>query len=253
MNKVIRLLATRALKGSGYRLVADDVPRTHHLALHHMEETGSDREWQQLMMYVGVFERSKDVPGDIAEFGVASGTSFKAFVRMNEIYNRRRPHALSKKTVWGFDSFDGLPPLDEKIDLATYDGIDPGDMKTGGYRSRGTLPQLQAFCEKHSNCRIVEGLFSDTLPPFLARHPHMSFSLMHIDCDIYTSTYEALVPTLQRVNVGGIILFDEIFHEAFPGETQAFLEVYELFKNTVTLEFERVESMPWKWYCVRTR
>jgi len=253
LNQLVKNLLTRALRNSGYRLVSDDIPRTHHFALHHLEEKGTVREWQQLLMYASVFERSKDVPGDIAEFGVASGTSLKAFIRMNDIHNRRRPHEIAKKWVDGFDTFEGLPPLDSKIDLATYQGVDPGDMKAGGYRSQGTVKELKAFCDNYQNCRLVQGLFSDTVPGFLAAQPHASFSLIHIDCDIYRSTLDVLVPILGRLNIGGVMLFDEIFHEGFPGETQAFFEAYNLFKDTLTLQFERVESMPWKWFCVRTR
>jgi len=253
MNKTLHDALTELLRGSGYRLVHDNVPRTHHLALNHLNEHGTVREWQQVMMYATVFQLTKDIPGDIAEFGVASGTSFKSFVRMNEIHNRQRSHDLAKKWVVGFDTFDGLPPLDPAIDLITYKGADPGDMKEGGYQSRGTLPQLQEFCAAHQHCRLVEGLFSDTLPKYFAENPHASFSFIHIDCDIYQSTMDALMPMMSRLNVGGVILFDEIFHDGFPGETQAFIEVYDRFRNDVTLEFKRVESMPWKWYCVRTR
>ncbi len=239
-SKLQRLV--RELKG---------VPTTYRQALEAFEADGTDKEWQQLMMYSTVIRETADVPGDIAEFGVASGTSLKAFARMNNILNKARFHKQAKKHVWGFDSFEGLPELDREKDLAHTGGREEASMKKGGFASQGTLGALEAFCKEHEHVSLVKGWFDDTVPEFIRSNPHMSFSLLHVDCDLYQSTKVVLEHVLKRLNVGGVILFDEIFHKKFPGETEAFWEVYNSMNDVVRLTFTRAETMPWKWYCRR--
>ena len=228
------------------------VPGTRREALEILERDGRDRDWHQLMMYAHVMELTRDVPGDIAEFGVASGTSMMAFVRMNGIFNKMRPHPVAKKSVFGFDSFEGLPALNESIDLATEEARRVGDMVEGGFDSSGSYDALLSFVSEHENVELFKGWFSDTVADFMAARPHAAFSLLHIDCDLYESTKEALAPTLSRLAPGGVILFDEIFHRDYPGESEAFWNIYNDVANQVSLDIRRVQSMPWKWYAVRT-
>ena len=68
---------------------------------------------------------------------------------------------------------------------------------------------------------------------------------------MYDSTKVVLKNTLNHVSIGGIILFDEIYHNNFPGETIAFNEEYNKTSKDFRLKFYRVTSMPWKWYAVR--
>ncbi len=236
-----------------YRRSKKNAPGTRRAALEYFEIDGKDRDWHQLMMYSHVMELTRDVPGDIAEFGVATGTSLMAFVRMNDIFNKLRPHEVAKKTVHGFDSFEGLPALVPSIDLATDAAKSVGDMKAGGFNASETYHSLVAFTEKRKTVILHRGWFEKTVPAFIQANPHISFCLLHIDCDLYSSTKECLRPTIQRLNVGGMILFDEIFHQNYPGETAAFWEVYNEINQSVRLEFRRVHSMPWKWYAVRTQ
>lgn len=232
---------------------ASGTPSTQRMALENLEIEGRDRDWRQLMMYAHVLEIVRDVPGDIAEFGVASGTSLMAFTRMNDVYNTLLPHEVAKKKVHGFDSFEGLPELDEAIDLATDDARKIGDMIRGGFDSSSTYARLLAFTGKFPSVTLHKGWFNETIPTFLSANPHISFSLLHIDCDLYGSTKDCLSPTIKRLNVGGVILFDEIFHKDYPGETAAFWEVYNSVNDLVRLEFRRIHAMPWKWYAVRSQ
>lgn len=229
------------------------VPGTQRLALETLEIEGRDRDWRQLMMYAHVLELVRDVPGDIAEFGVATGTSLMAFTRITEIYNTLLPHAVAQKRVHGFDSFEGLPELNPDIDLATQDAQKVDDMKKGGFNASSTYDRLVDFTKQHKAVSLYKGWFNETVPNFLSANPHVSFSLLHVDCDLYSSTKDCLTPTISRLNVGGVILFDEIFHKDFPGETAGFWDVYNSINENVRLEFKRVHAMPWKWYAVRSQ
>ena len=227
-----------------------DLASTHRPVLEEFSKTASVREWQQLSMYNHVVEKINNVPGDVIEFGVASGTSLMCFAKLTQMYNSINPHRKPVQ-VYGFDSFEGLPELSKEIDLSTKaSNIDP-DMKMGGYSSISSYEQLLRFSESLENLHIKKGWFNITLPKFIEENPHCTFSLIHIDCDLYESTKVALSLTIERLSPGGIILFDEIFHETFPGETSAFWEIYNNISEKIKIEFVQVKSMPWKWYARR--
>lgn len=226
-----------------------NVPPTHHAALHQLADEGSDREWRQLAMYTEVMLKIKDIPGDIFEFGVASGTSFKCFVRLNSILEEEG-NSVQRRKFYGFDSFEGLPEL-AKFDLASDGWHQPPEMKKGGFSSIGELEGLRAFCKSHENVELVPGWFSETVPTFIQKNHHTAAALVHIDCDLYESTRDSLGPVISRIPPGGVILFDEIFHPMFPGETSAFWEIFNASELPGKFVFRRVMSMRWKWYLER--
>jgi hypothetical protein len=139
--------------------------------------------------------RLNDREGLVCEFGVAGGKSLN--------YLARR---LPGHTLYGFDSFEGLPE-DWRQDLP-----------------RGTFKQKQ-LPEVSSNVELVQGWFDDSLAPFLAEHSGDAL-LLHIDCDLYSSTMTVLRAFRPRIKLGTILVFDEFFN--YPGwqagEAKAFLE-----------------------------
>ncbi|MEX2166600.1 MAG: class I SAM-dependent methyltransferase [Methyloceanibacter sp.] len=132
--------------------------------------------------------------GLFLEFGVAGGESIRWIAD------------LHPGTVYGFDSFDGLPE--------DWNALYPKG------RFATEPPKVP------SNVVLVEGLFADTLPRFLGERPE-PISFLHIDCDLYSSTkcvFDHLGP---RLEPGTVILFDEYFN--YPAwqqdEFKAFQEV----------------------------
>ena len=120
------------------------------------------------------------------EFGVATGNT------LSEIANS----APGGKIVYGFDSFEGLP------------GDWSGHVETAGAFKQNRFPKVP------SNATLVPGLFSDTLPTFIAKNEG-PISFVHIDCDLYSSTATILNNIGVRFQPGTIILFDEYFN--YPG------------------------------------
>ena len=143
--------------------------------------------------------------GLILEFGVYSGSSINYIARK------------TRSTVYGFDSFEGLP---EKW----RDGFDKS-----AFNLDGKLP----VCE--TNVQLIKGWFDNTLPDFLSKHTE-SIKFLHIDCDIYSSTKTIFANLETRIVHGTVIVFDEYFN--YPNwenhEHKAFLE----FINNSNLDFE---------------
>ena len=136
-------------------------------------------------------------PGLILEFGVAKGASITHIAA-----------TCPQDRIYGFDSFHGLPEhwSGNRFSYRNFD-------------QKGVLPKVPA------NVELVPGLFSDTLPSFLEKHPE-TVGFLHIDCDIYSSTKYILGALSERLLPGTVIVFDELFN--YPGfrlhEYRAFRE-----------------------------
>lgn len=137
------------------------------------------------------------------EFGVFQGRSLRQIADSFE------------ECVYGFDSFQGLPS-DWRSDLPK------------GTFAVEQLPAVPA------NAKLVVGLFGDTVPEFLKAND-TPIKFLHVDCDLYSSTIDALQPCLPRLRAGSIIVFDEYFN--YPnwqvGEFKAFQELV----NSTGLEY----------------
>lgn len=122
-------------------------------------------------------------PGWALEFGVQTGHSLGLI-----------SHRLS---AVGFDSFEGLPE-------------DWGPFK------KGTFAHEQPDV---SNAKLVVGWFSDTLPTFdfTTVDP---LRLVHIDCDLYTSTKTVLDHLGPHLTPGVVIIFDEFLQDWPPNEAR---------------------------------
>jgi hypothetical protein len=136
--------------------------------------------------------------GLVCEFGVYRGASLRLIAE-----------ALPHRTVFGFDSFEGLP--DDWFD---------------GFR-RGTF-KVERLPAVPRNAALVQGWFSDTLGPFLTAHPGDALFL-HVDCDLYSSAKCVLDAFDSRIRAGTIIVFDEYFNYVGwrEGEFKAFAELVE--------------------------
>lgn len=157
-------------------------------------------------------------PGWALEFGVATGTTLAMIAR-------RLP-------VIGFDSFKGLPE-DWRTDFRE------GAFK--GVRPSASIP----------NSTIVEGLFSDTVPEY--PWPK-DIALVHIDCDLYSSTFTALESLAWAVHPGTYIVFDEFFgyEGAEEHEQKAWLEFSTFLRVERGLRFDIIGHGREQW-AVRLR
>lgn len=150
------------------------------------------------------------VDGLVVEFGVFSGLSI----------NRIAQHKSGP--VYGFDSFQGLPE-------AWREGFGRGHF------ARPDLPPVA------SNVELVVGWFDRTLPGFLDAHPGPA-SLIHVDCDIYSSTQTVFTQMRERIVPGTIILFDEYFN--YPGWELHEFKAFKEFVESTGLQYEYIGLNP---------
>ena len=119
-------------------------------------------------------------PGIAVELGVHTGTSLRIIADTR----------AELGPVFGFDSFQGLPE----------DWTDGWPAGTFALDHPPTIP----------GATIVSGMFADTLPAWSAANPG-PIAFLHVDCDLYGSTRDALAALGDRIGPGTVIVFDEMF------------------------------------------
>jgi hypothetical protein len=124
---------------------------------------------------------------------------------------------FTKNTVYGFDSFEGLP----EIWRERYG--------KGHFSTNGVLPEV------NSNVILVKGWFDDTLPLFIANNKNKKISFIHIDCDLYSSTKYVLTYLKDYITDDCVIVFDELVnYDGFDGNNGELRALYEfLIENNI--------------------
>jgi len=153
-----------------------------------------------------LIESEKLADIDYLEFGVSRGTSFRWWAK--EIQS---PNA----TFHGFDTFTGLPE--------NWGPYKAGDMSNGN-----EPPKMD-----DDRCHFYQGLFQQTLLPFLASYKNDKRKVIHMDADLYSATLYVLTLMTPYLKKGDIILFDEFnvpMHEykAFTEWSRSFFIKYEV-------------------------
>jgi len=138
------------------------------------------------------------IEGHYLEFGVFTGGTIR--------YMARR---IGRRTIHGFDSFEGLPEA--------WSGFNLGGK---AFDREGRLPRVP------DNVVLYRGYFDASLPKWLNEHPG-PIAFMHLDCDLYSSTKTILKLTAPRLVPGTVILFDEYFN--FPNWEQHEFKAFQEF------------------------
>ena len=188
---------------------------------------------------------------DIYQFGVP--TEMQAIIELLRLHNV----ASNYTAYWGFDSFQGLPreqdgvpfPLQWKegqysagLELSPqfwteYSADGSHKFVPKGQSSAGLKPSevVQFYAEKLSaqtnRIKLVSGFYNESIPRVL--HELKPAIYIDINCDLYISTMDALVPLFSRrlVLPGTIISYDDWFlHPTVAGgEIKAHLDVTNRF------------------------
>lgn len=136
------------------------------------------------------------------EFGVYSGVSI------------RRIRQAVKGPVYGFDSFEGLPEQ-------WRENYPPGAFAVSTPQDVPNVP----------NVTLIKGWFDQVLPGFMQNIlKDTPVGLLHIDCDLYSSTKTVLDALDRNIQAGTVLVFDEFLN--YPGyEKHELLAFWEWYQN----------------------
>ena len=122
----------------------------------------------------------------LLEFGVFEGNSLGVFSRLNT-------HPDSRFV--GFDTFEGLP---ENWNSGW------GVIEKGSYTTNGAIPE---FDDSRVSC--IKGYYQEVLDDFLESFTASGQVVVHIDCDLYSSSLYVLTKLDQLRGLKPLILMDD--------------------------------------------
>jgi O-methyltransferase len=169
--------------------------------------------------------------GDYLEFGVYRGDSLLCMDRI------RCELGMSFR-LFGFDSFEGLPALEQ--------GDENLGWTAGLFRSnyKRTKKRLERSGLNRKDAVLVKGWYKETLTPELARRYNLvKASTIMIDCDLYSSTRTALEFCAPLIKDEAIVFLDDWdggsgLAERGEGEARAFGEFLRLHPEFASEEFD---------------
>lgn len=143
-------------------------------------------------------EMSNRLPGNLAEVGVYKGGSA-------EIINNSMK---SGKSLFLFDTFEGLP-----YEKSEHDNF----FNKGDFRG-SSFDEIKKQFESFKNIHVFKGVFPEQ------NHEEINeetFSLVHLDVDMYKCTMDCLSFFYKRMTIGGIIVLDDYLDHHCEGVTKA--------------------------------
>ena len=170
-----------------------------------------------------IYKLVRNIPGNIFECGVGSGLGLMAFAQFCAIME---PYHYTRKIV-GFDTFAGFTEPSQEDLTSKASHLKKGGLNYGSFEELSRSVELYDMNRPigHMNkVRLVKGDISETLPAYLEEHPSTVIALLYLDIDLYKPTLDTIKLLWDRVPLGGIVAFDEINHEDYPGETIAVME-----------------------------
>lgn len=179
-----------------------------------------------------LFKLCQTCHGNVVECGVFTGGGVMAWAHFSAILE---PYNHTRRII-GFDTFTGFPKPSPQ-DTQTGDSE---HLRSGAFDTHaGIQEEIEQLAQIHDRNRplghipkveLVAGDARETIPKYVAEHPHSLLSLIYLDFDLYEPTKIALEHLWPRVVAGGVVAFDQLNCAEFPGETTALLEVIGLEK-----------------------
>jgi len=140
------------------------------------------------------------LPGSVAEVGVFRGKSAKFLAE-----------SLPDRTIHLFDTFTGMPDIITEIDGNHW-----------GVFSRTSLKAVKKLLSGFDNVRLHPGVFPDSAEEISSEE----FCLVHIDVDLYKSTFDACEFFYPRMVTDGILVFNDYLAPKCKGATKAINEFF---------------------------
>lgn len=146
-----------------------------------------------------------DIDGDYLEFGVFTGSSFahsmRAYAKTRHFDRRKR-----KTKFYGFDSFEGFGDVEQKYSHEFFQG------SNFNWPYQKVIKRIDKLSAKLKlKAEITKGFYKDTLD-----HPTNyeieKASIIFLDSDLYTATFESLNFCTSLIQNGTLILIDEFFY-----------------------------------------
>jgi hypothetical protein len=175
-----------------------------------------------------IFKKILNVHGSVLDFGIYRGSSFFTWLQLSASYE---PYNHIRKII-GFDSFKGFSEIGEKDQSSHDDNLslkNQGGMAFNGHQEM--VDGIDLYDLNRPLGHIEKGIIvKNTLPQgcskYLEQHQETIVSLANFGLGLYEPTVEILKLIKPRLVKGSIIVFEDLNQATWPGETNAFMEVF---------------------------
>ena len=158
--------------------------------------------YREIEVILREYKRTYETAGDVVEFGCYVGTT-SVFLGT---------HARNDKTLYLYDSFEGLPPkTDEDNSPAGLQFVE-GELNASKKQLLVNLKRANV-----QNVRVKKGWFSELTSDDVPSKISFAF----LDGDYYHSVRDPLALIEDRLSPGAIIVVDDYANEALPGAAKA--------------------------------
>jgi len=204
---------------------------------------------QSLARFLSYYELMRmvlPVEGSIVECGVFRGGGLMAWAKLSAILEPTN----WRRQVVGFDTFEGFPSTQPQDVGTRPELVQPGQVCSNSYDELTALVTAfdkDRFLGHMPKVRLIRGDATKLIPMFVPNNPHFVVALLYLDFDLYEPTRVALQCFVPRMPLGGVLVFDNINHPYWPGETLAVDEVLGIGK----LRIRRFPSDPSLCYAVK--
>lgn len=170
--------------------------------LHYFPAFVGDLTLNRYLTLYELYKRTLGISGHIAEVGVFKGGSTLLFGKLIQMFEHD-----SLTMVHGFDWFAGVE-----------EGTDAALQVAGGDASdENTLRELIRLQNLDSTIKIHNLDARKDFPEFFDENSHLRFRLIFLDSGTYNVTRASIEALWPRLNVGGIMIFDQYNNEVSPG------------------------------------
>jgi O-methyltransferase len=146
-------------------------------------------------------QQTASIPGAVAEVGVYRGGTARLIAEVMG----------PGKALHLFDTFSGMPAT-----------TDDKDFHIAGDFADTSLQQVTRYLGGYPQVRLHPGFFPDTAAPVAAE----TFSMVHVDVDIYRSVLDCCSFFYPRTLRGGCLVFDDYGLVTCPGAKSAVDEFF---------------------------
>jgi hypothetical protein len=169
------------------------------------------RIFNKLITRALIYDKIKDIPGDIVECGVFKGSGIFTFLKLKNMFNSN-----SCKKVIGFDFFntdkliESIQNITDKEPMTTL--FDGRNFKhTDSFKTELEKYILEMGFDEN-DFMLIPGDVSLTTKAFSKNNSGFKISLLYMDVDLELPTYDVLCNLWDNITKGGIIIFDEYGH-----------------------------------------
>ncbi len=150
-----------------------------------------------------------ELTGDYWEFGVGEGGSLVRAYHFHRQFSKDSEAAPAMRFL-AFDTFEGIPDLQPVDELENYGVFKKGQYSYSVEEVKQFLRYKKVDLEQFS---FIQGLYSESLQreDVAQLVKDAKVSIVHIDCDLYSSAGDVLTFIEPYLVEGGLILFDDWF------------------------------------------